>query len=118
MSCFSDYIDSIAVVDDLDIYEQSTIPALNEYLIQDYAEDQIELIEKLVDIGSHEDYYGKIDQVTLERISQLPFMQKTKEQNLLLDEVLNIREGFSFFQPESNKLLKEMISFLSKLPLE
>jgi len=80
--------------------------------------DEVELIEKLVDIGMIEDYYGVIDVDLLEEISQLSFMRDTNEGRKLEEEVSNIKYGHPHFQEETNHILRAMIGKLSKVDSE
>lgn len=114
----SNYIDSISDLDDLDVYTHFPAPGTVKHPFQDYYQDHIELMKQLVEIGVQDDYYGVIDNITLEEVSQLPFLENSKEQNYLLDEVLNMQEGYSFFQPTTNEILKELISILSQVDFD
>lgn len=74
-------------------------------------EQQINVLERLSEIGQQEDYYEFLDEEFLEEISNLSFFTQD-EKNVLYNDVINLREGFVFLQPQTNNLLRSLFERL------
>jgi hypothetical protein len=72
-------------------------------------EEQLEILDRLKEIGLQDDYYDFINSDFLEEISTLP-MLTDKQRNYLYDDIINIKDGMSFFQNETNDILRHLIS--------
>jgi len=70
-------------------------------------EQDVEIIEKLREIGIREDYYGIIDTEFLEELTLLTFLSE-KQRNILYEDINNMNDGMSFFQDATNKLLRQL----------
>jgi hypothetical protein len=78
----------------------------NEY--NDMDEDDIEILEKLREIGIRDDYYGIVDTEFLEELTLLTFLNE-RQRNILYDDINNMHYGMSFFQDATNKLLRQLL---------
>lgn len=72
-------------------------------------EEQREILDRLKEIGLQEDYYEFINADFLEEISTLPVLTD-KQRNYLYDDIINIKDGMSFFQNETNEVLRHLIT--------
>lgn len=83
---------------------------LNEYE-KDYDMDErhMDIIKRLKEIGIRDDYYGIVEDEFLEEISELPFLT-VKQRSIIYDDINNQREGFCFFQDNTNELLRRLLS--------
>ena len=72
-------------------------------------EEQIIILQRLLDLGICEDYYGKVKVKLLEQISLLPILNPTM-QNYLEDDVVNVgKDNMSFFQQDTNDTLRYLV---------
>lgn len=71
----------------------------------DMDEQQLEIVERLKEIGVQDDYFGIVDAEFLEEISTLPFLNQ-RQKNILYDDINNQKDGMSFFQDNTNELLR------------
>jgi hypothetical protein len=62
---------------------------------------------KLIEIGNQDDYYGLVDIEFLEELTLLPISMVDK--NIFYDEIINQRDGFSFFQDDTNFLIRRLV---------
>jgi len=76
--------------------------------LDDLDEEQLETLERLKEIGLHEDYSELIDAELLQMTTQLNLTDN--QRNILENEIINIQDGMSFFQNETNELLRYLIS--------
>jgi hypothetical protein len=67
-----------------------------------------EVMDKLLKIGLHEDYFSFVDAEFLEELSELPTLSQ-QQKNLLYDDIINLRDGFRFLSEETNVLLKRLV---------
>jgi hypothetical protein len=72
-------------------------------------EEQLEILERLKEIGLQSDYYDFVDSDFLEEISTLAVLTD-RQRNYLYDDIINIKDGMSFFQNETNEILRHLIS--------
>lgn len=75
---------------------------------QDMDEQDLEILEKLREIGIQEDYYGIVDTEFLEELTLLTFLNET-QRNVLYEDINNMHDGMSFFQDATNKLLRRLL---------
>lgn len=71
-------------------------------------EDEMEVLEKLEEYGLRDNYSEVIDKALLEELSGLMLLTDN-QRNYLVQELENIRTGMSYFQPETNKVLRNLI---------
>jgi len=72
-------------------------------------EEQIIILQRLLGIGTCDDYYGKVKVKLLEQISLLPILSLSMK-NYLEDEVVNVgRDNMSFFQQDTNDTLRYLV---------
>lgn len=107
----SGYIDYLANEDllttDYSVYEEypeNQYKNENEDIMN---EEQIQTCLKLQEIGLQDDYFDFIDADFLEEVSNLPL--NVREKNILVDEVVNLREGLPFLQSKTNDLIRKLI---------
>jgi len=74
------------------------------YYIDD---EKLETCRKLLEIGLQDDYFECVDVDTLEEITLLPLTMADKD--IIYDEIVNQRDGLSFFQDKTNTLLSDLI---------
>jgi hypothetical protein len=77
--------------------------------IDDLDEEQSETLERLKEIGLQEDYSELVNSELLEVLSSLPNLTDA-QRNILENEIINILDGMSSFQYETNELLRYLIS--------
>jgi hypothetical protein len=70
-------------------------------------EEQKLTCQKLLEIGNQDDYYGLVDIEFLEELTLLPISMVDK--NIFYDEIINQRDGFSFFQDDTNFLIRRLV---------
>lgn len=75
----------------------------------DLDEEQLETLERLKEIGLQEDYSELVDSELLEELSNLPNLTAA-QRSILEEEIVNIQDGISSFQNETNELLRYLIS--------
>jgi hypothetical protein len=68
---------------------------------------------RLQEIGIHDDYYQLVDADFLEEISNLPLNQH--EKIILMDEVINQRNGMAFFQESTNILIQKVVGRIGSI---
>jgi len=105
----TDFIDYDIDIDMLDINTHFPDP---ENPFKDFSEFNLETLSMLLDIGIQDDYHGLIGDELMERIIQLPLIQGERVISFLEDEVWNIRQGYGFFQYETNDIIREIVSLL------
>lgn len=89
-------------------------PVYNHSISEDDVDNDLDvdeidpdLLERLEELGIQADYSDVVDQEFLIDLLQLPL---TEEQGTTLEiELENLRQGMSCFQPETNKLIKELV---------
>ena len=79
------------------------------YDMDDLDEEQLETLERLKEIGLKEDYSELVDSELLEELSNLPNLTDA-HRTILENEIINILDGMSSFQNETNDLLRYLIS--------
>lgn len=87
--------------------------SLEETVIDDdkiMAEEHIETMERLREIGIREDYFEYLTVDLLAKISKLPFLTQV-HRNWLEEDIMNVNYGMSFFQPETDKLLRWLVQY-------
>ncbi|MFW5700926.1 MAG: hypothetical protein ACOCWM_04475 [Cyclobacteriaceae bacterium] len=94
--------------DMLDIFAQKYIVTPS----YEYDEDMKDIINKLLKTGIKPCYFNIFDEAFLESILQLPFL-KEMEKSIIETEIINLRDDFSFFQDETNSLIRKIIGYLS-----
>jgi hypothetical protein len=77
--------------------------------------EQIKTCIRLKEIGYQKDYFNYVDQEFLEDVSNLPLPQDQK--NILYNDVMNLQDGFSFLQSETNIVLQEIFRRIEPLDL-
>jgi len=75
----------------------------------DMDEQQIETMERLMEIGFQDEYYDYVDIQFLEDLIDLPFLNDS-QRNLLYDDINNLNYGMSFLQEETNAFLRKLVS--------
>jgi hypothetical protein len=78
----------------------------------DMDEEHIETMERLKEIGIQEDYFEYVNVDFLAEISDLPFLTQV-QRNWLEEDIMNVNYGMSFFQPETDKLLRWLVQYKS-----
>lgn len=73
----------------------------------DMDEQDLETLERLNDIGIREEYYDYVNAEFLEDLTLLPFLNET-QRNVLFDDINNLHDGMSFFQEETNELIRQI----------
>jgi hypothetical protein len=83
----------------------------------DYGEDlddeQMELLDQLKVIGIQDDYYEFVNVAFLEDICALSILSQA-QRDWLEEDVMNLRYGMCFFQPNTNKVLRYLAGFLTE----
>lgn len=97
-----------------DYFVDETIEESNEDEIEtnelyDMDEQQLETLEKLKEIGIQDNYYDFVNIEFLEDLTLLPFLNE-QQRNVIYDDINNLNYGMSFFQDETNKLLRQILS--------
>lgn len=77
--------------------------------IYDLDEEQMEVFDRLMEIGIRDDYYEYVDADFLEEIVLLPFLNE-QQRNVLYDDINNLHHDMSFLQEDTNKLLRRLLS--------
>jgi hypothetical protein len=77
--------------------------------MDDLDEEQLETLERLKEIGLQEDYSELVNSELLEELSNLPNLTDA-QRTILENEIINILDGMSSFQNETNELLRYLIS--------
>lgn len=72
-------------------------------------EQELEILERLKEIGIRDEYYDYVDAEFLEEIVLLPFLNE-KQRNILYDDINNLQDGMSFLQDNTNELLRKLLS--------
>jgi len=96
--------DSFEDIDDDDMESDE----LNYYI----DDEKLETCRKLLEIGLQDDYFEYVDVDTLEEITLLPLTMADK--NIIYDEIVNQRDGLSFFQDKTNTLLSDLIERIER----
>lgn len=86
------------------------------YEMIDMDEYETEICKRLLEIGIRDDYFEYVNAEFLEDISNLPMLYR-EEKNILYDDVVNLKEGYTFFQDETNQLLCNLIERISQMRL-
>lgn len=112
----TDYVESINEVDMLDLH--SHFEVFKSYKNEKHPftncdEDDVALMFKLIDIGEHQNY-DQINMKLIELIVDLPFLDNTREKNILLDEIHYHKEGLTFYQDETIIVIKELIDLFTE----
>lgn len=74
----------------------------------DFDENEMEVLAKLEEYGLCEDYSEVIDKALLEELSGLMLLTDN-QRNCLVQELENIRMGMSYFEKETNKIIRNLI---------
>lgn len=69
----------------------------------------MELLDQLKEIGIQDDYYEYINAELLGEISALPILSQNQK-NWLEEDVVNLNYGMSFFQPQTDAIIRFLIS--------
>lgn len=96
-----------AVTEEPDEVLTNTDEDMNEIM----DEEQLGTLERLKEIGIQKDYFKFIDSEFLGEISNLPFLTDV-QRNHLFDDIINIKDSMSFFQDETNELLRNLVNKL------
>jgi hypothetical protein len=86
------------------------------YEIFEMDEYEIEICKRLRDIGIQDDYCAYVNAEFLEEISNLPWLNQY-ERNILHDDVINLWNGYSFLQDNTNQLLRNLVEKVSQMRL-
>ena len=84
--------------------------------IFDMDEYEMEICQRLRDIGMQDDYFEHVDAEYLEDISNLPWLNQY-ERNILHDDVINLWNGYSFLQDKTNQLLRNLAERMTQMRL-
>ena len=87
-------------------WEETDVELTEDDLIMD--EEHIETIERLKEIGIHDDYFEYVNVEFLAEISDLPFLTQV-QRDWFAEDIMNINYGMSFFQPETNRLIRWLV---------
>ena len=79
-------------------------------------EYEIEICQRLRDIGMQDDYFEHVDAEYLEDISNLSWLNQN-ERNILHDDVINLWNGYSFLQDKTDQLLRNLVERISQMRL-
>ena len=85
--------------------------------IFDMDEYEVEICQRLRDIGMQDDYFEHVDAEYLEDISNLPWLNQY-ERNILHDDVINLWNGYSFLQDKTNQLLRNLAERITQMRLQ
>lgn len=91
-----------------DSLEETGVELTDDDMILD--EEHIETLEQLKEIGIQEDYFEYVNVDFLAEISDLPFLTQV-QRNSLEEDIMNVNYGMSFFQPETDKLLRWLAQY-------
>lgn len=81
---------------------------------EDYIdEDELEVLDRLSDLGICEDYSDIVNNDLLEELAGLTILTN-KQRDDLLQELENIRTGMSCYQPEANTAIRNLINRYDK----
>ncbi len=80
-------------------------------------EDEIQTCHRVLKIGLQDDYYEHVDADFLEDISNLSWLNQS-ERNILFDDIINLRSGFSFVQGNTNQLLRNLVERIMEMDLQ
>lgn len=95
-----------------------TIDGFAEPIKDDYMdEDEIQTCHRVLKIGLQDDYYEHVDADFLEDISNLSWLNQS-ERNILFDDIINLRSGFSFVQGNTNQLLRNLVERIMEMDLQ
>ena len=99
-----------------DSYEENEDDDMEEDIMDMFCDDEIlETCHRLVDLGIRHDYYQIIDMDLLEAIPLLPLQEQ--ESDIIYDEIVNQRDGLSFFQDKTNSLIRNIVKRLNAINL-
>ena len=84
--------------------------------IFDMDEYEVEICQRLLDIGVQDDYFEHVDAEFLEDLSNLPWLNQY-ERNILHDDVINLWNGYSFLQDKTNQLLRNLAERITQMRL-
>lgn len=95
-----------------------TIGGFAEPIKDDFMdEDEIQTCHRVLEIGLQDDYYEHVDADFLEDISNLSWLNQS-ERNILFDDIINLRSGFSFVQGNTNQLLRNLVERIMEMDLQ
>jgi hypothetical protein len=87
-------------------WEETDVELTEDDLIMD--DEHTETIERLKEIGIHDDYFEYVDVEFLAEISNLPFLTQV-QRDWFAEDIMNINYGMSFFQSETNRLIRWLV---------
>ena len=87
-------------------WEETDVELTEDEIAMD--EEHIETIDRLKEIGIHDDYFEYVNVEFLAEISDLPFLTQV-QRDWFAEDIMNINYGMSFFQPETNRLIRWLI---------
>lgn len=90
-----------------DSLEEATESTDYEMIMED---EHIEIMERLKEIGIQDDYFEYVDVDFMAEIIQLPFLTQV-QRDWLEEDIMNVNYGMSFFQPETDKLLRWLVQY-------
>lgn len=110
----SGYLDWLCDEDILNSYyeaeEAFADPVHESYDFEEELDEaQMELLDQLKEIGIQDDYYEYINAELLGEISALPILSQNQK-NWLEEDVVNLNYGMSFFQPQTDAIIRFLIS--------
>lgn len=91
-----------------DSLEDTGVELTEDDMVMD--EEHIETMERLKEIGVQDDYFEYVNVDFLSEISDLPFLTQV-QRDWLEEDIMNINYGMSFFQPETEKLLRWLVQY-------
>jgi hypothetical protein len=91
-----------------DSLEDTGVELTEDDMVMD--EEHIETMERLKEIGVQDDYFEYVNVDFLSEISDLPFLTQV-QRDWLEEDIMNINYGMSFFQPETDKLLRWLVQY-------
>lgn len=91
-----------------DSLEETGVELTEDDMVMD--EEHIETMERLKEIGIQDDYFEYVNVDFLAEISDLPFLTQV-QRDWLEEDIMNINYGMSFFQPETDKLLRWLVQY-------
>ena len=94
--------------EDFSVEESLEEIVVDEGMVMD--EEHIETMDRLKEIGIREDYFEFVNVDLLAEISDLPFLTPVQS-NWIEEDIMNVNYGMSFFQPETDKLLRWIVQY-------
>lgn len=76
-------------------------------------EQQMQTCVRLQEIGVQDDYSELVDADFLEVLASLPL--NFGEKNILMDDIINLRDGHSFLQDKTNRLIQAIVARIATI---